>query len=88
MSDLNDLVDTSGAGWLLESAFAINDVGQIAVRAIDSQGATHAVLLSEAAPVANAVSEPNGIGIFGFATFALGFACRRRRIALRRSLES
>ncbi len=46
MTDLNNLLDSSGAGWTVTGAFAINDAGWIAATARDSDGFEHAVLLA------------------------------------------
>ena len=45
MRDLNDLLDASGAGWLLQEARDIDDAGHIVANATRS-GAIHAVLLT------------------------------------------
>ena len=44
MSDLNNLLDNSGAGWVVGSAVGINDTGLIAANAQFNDGSTHAVL--------------------------------------------
>jgi probable HAF family extracellular repeat protein len=47
MADLNDLLDESGAGWVVESAAGINNSDQIAATAYSLRtGETHAVLLT------------------------------------------
>ncbi len=55
MQDLNALIDASGAGWVLVEARALNDRGQI-VGSGTFQGATHAFLLSPAAPASPVVT--------------------------------
>ena len=51
LQDLNDLLDASGTGWVLSSAAAINDQGQIAGWGVHD-GAGRAFLLTPAAPTA------------------------------------
>jgi len=46
MVDLNTLLDSSGAGWFVDQAIAINDAGQIAANALGPDGVGHAVLLT------------------------------------------
>ena len=46
MYDLNNLLDNSGAGWVVGSAVGINDSGLIAANAQFHDGSTHAVLLT------------------------------------------
>lgn len=56
MVDLNTLVDP-GSGMTLETAFAINDAGQIVGSAITAERETHAYLLTpRPAPVVNVVA--------------------------------
>ncbi len=51
MRNLNDLLDASGAGWHLFSAYAINNAGQIAGAGLNPQGGIEAFLLNpEASP--------------------------------------
>jgi hypothetical protein len=46
MTDLNNLVDPSGAGWVLQAGLVTNNAGQIAAFGANPAGATHAVLLT------------------------------------------
>ncbi|HTL29428.1 MAG TPA: SdrD B-like domain-containing protein [Tepidisphaeraceae bacterium] len=45
MKDLNSLIST-GTGWTITEANAINDFGQIAVSGVNAKGQTHALLLT------------------------------------------
>jgi len=72
MNDLNNLLDSSGAGYRVRGGFAINDNGWIAATAVAPNGHEHAVLLIP-------VPEPSSlllaamVGIIGLA--------RRKRLA-------
>jgi probable HAF family extracellular repeat protein len=46
MTDLNTLLDSSGAGYRVRGGFAINDSGWIAATAVAPNGHEHAVLLT------------------------------------------
>jgi hypothetical protein len=50
MRDLNKFLDSTGAGWCIENAFAINNDGQIAAYGRGPHGANHGVLLTPVAP--------------------------------------
>jgi probable HAF family extracellular repeat protein len=52
MRDLNDLLDASGAGWVVTNAVAINDAGWIAGSATAPSGQTRAVVLAPSEPIA------------------------------------
>jgi probable HAF family extracellular repeat protein len=56
-TDLNTLLDSSGAGWLLIDALAINGVGQIVGDGFNGSGQVHAYLLTPKTP------SPNGTTI-------------------------
>jgi probable HAF family extracellular repeat protein len=45
MRDLNDILDASGAGWLVQEARDIDDAGRIVANATHN-GVIHAVLLT------------------------------------------
>jgi probable HAF family extracellular repeat protein len=45
MTDLNSLVDESGAGYLIHTGTSINNAGQIAAQAFNPNGETRAILL-------------------------------------------
>jgi probable HAF family extracellular repeat protein len=64
--DLNTLLDSSGAGWTLESAQAINDAGQIAGYGKDSLGRTHAVLLTPVPEPETFAMMLVGLGLLGW----------------------
>ncbi len=68
LSDLNTLLDASGAGWLLQSAKAINDNGWIVGVGVNPQGQVQSFLLTP-------VPEPGTLvlallAIAGFVAFA------------------
>jgi probable HAF family extracellular repeat protein len=63
MYDLNSLIDPS-SGWVLESASAINDSGQIVGYGINSLGQEHAFLLSQ-------IPEPTMLLPLGLVALAL-----------------
>jgi probable HAF family extracellular repeat protein len=44
--DLNDLLDSTGAGWFVQSGYAINDAGLIVAEAYRKNGMPHVVLLT------------------------------------------
>lgn len=47
MEDLNNLLDSSGAGWVITAAYGVNDLGQIVGVGTDPvSGKSHAVLLT------------------------------------------
>jgi len=69
MTDLNTLIDQT-SGWLLQSATAINEAGQIVGDGVIG-GQAHAFLLT-------AVPEPATLVLFGMAAISL-LACARRR---------
>jgi len=46
MQDLNDLLDSSGAGWELTRAYDINDAGQIAGAGMNPAGYEHGFILT------------------------------------------
>ena len=71
MHDLNDLLDSSGAGYTISGAFAITDNGYIAARGDDANGVGHAVLLR-----VSGVPEPGTMAVLGIGALAL---LRRRR---------
>ncbi len=68
MSDLNDLLDASGAGWVVTDAAAVNDSGWIAATAVDASGAQRAVVLVPAPPVL-AVGDGPARGALAVATW-------------------
>ena len=51
--DLNRLLDSSGAGWILEEAIAVNDLGQIVGNGTDPSGRPRAFLLTPSSPVSH-----------------------------------
>lgn len=71
--DLNTLLDSSGAGWNLRNASAINDLGQIVGSGIIG-GQTHGFLLTPIPEPASIVSLLGGLGL-------LGIVLKRRRTA-------
>jgi probable HAF family extracellular repeat protein len=50
IKDLNNLLDSSAAGWTLHAATAINNAGQIVGYGTTPGGATHAFLLTPVPP--------------------------------------
>jgi len=71
MMDLNGMVDSSAAGWVLSSAGDINDSGWIAGEGVTPTGFTHAFLLTP-------TPEPSSVVILGMGILALS-ARRKRR---------
>lgn len=70
MASLNSLLDTSGTGWIVNTAGGINDNGQIAATAYNIAGGySHAVLLTP-------VPAPAAVGL---GAVAVAFGARRRR---------
>lgn len=77
MTNLNSVTDLSGSNFAsLESANAINDLGQIVGYGLTSGGDLHAFLLTPAD--LSPVPEPSTLGTFG-AMALLGLAARRVR---------
>ena len=72
MTDLNSLLGSSGNGWFVTEADAINDVGQIAGRAVDQTGAFHTVLLTP-------VPEPATLTLLALGVVGLSVMRRRWR---------
>jgi probable HAF family extracellular repeat protein len=72
MSDLNNLLDASGAGWTVSNATDINDAGWIAAEGNFNGGVFHVLLTP--------VTESTAGDLLGAAIMILGgFAWRRRR---------
>jgi probable HAF family extracellular repeat protein len=71
MSDLNDMLDDSSAGWTLASAQGINNLGQIVGYGL-LDGQTRAFLLTP-------VPEPSSLLALVCGLAGLGGAVRRRR---------
>jgi probable HAF family extracellular repeat protein len=72
MTDLNTLIAPT-SGWYLEEATAINDLGQIVGFGYNSQGQTHAFLLTT-------VPEPSSFVLLGIGAISLlGYAWRRKQ---------
>jgi len=71
MSDLNDLLDESGAGWTLTSAQAINNLGQIAGVGLHN-GQSRAFIL-------NPIPEPSSFLALGVGLLGGAGVIRRRR---------
>ena len=65
LTDLNSLIDPS-AGWCLQSASAINDLGQIAGSGVDPSGRLHAYLLTPTAGATARCRLVAGLGLPGF----------------------
>jgi probable HAF family extracellular repeat protein len=78
MLNLNSLLDSSGAGWQLEGATAIDSAGDIVGYGINPQGAQDAFLLT-------AVPEPSAftVWLMGIFSFAILGGLRRAGSALR-----
>lgn len=77
--DLNSLLDASSVadGWILQSAFGINDNGWIVGGAVNTRsGVTEAFLLAP-----NSVPEPATASLMLGALGLMGFAARRRKNA-------
>ena len=78
--DLNDLLDASGAGWVLEEARDINKSGQIAASGwYDPDGAGVGVGPVKRAVLLTPVPEPRAVIVI--ATFLIAVSVRRRRSA-------
>jgi probable HAF family extracellular repeat protein len=79
--DLNNLLDPSGAGWLLTDALGINDQGQIVGIGIDPNGKSHGFLLTpDVAETPLPATLPlfaSGVGVLGL----LGWH-RKRKVAI------
>ncbi|HVT12006.1 MAG TPA: PEP-CTERM sorting domain-containing protein [Fimbriimonadaceae bacterium] len=69
--DLNSIVDSSGSGWTIEDAHAVNDTGWIAATAHTGFGAPHAVILMP-------VPEPSSLLGLGIPLLAFGFRRKLR----------
>jgi probable HAF family extracellular repeat protein len=70
MMDLNNLLDASGTGWVVQLGAAANDAGQIAAFGTDPDGDEHAMLLT-------LVGDLNGDGVvnnFDISPFELALA--------------
>jgi probable HAF family extracellular repeat protein len=76
MYDLNDLIPRD-SGWKLYDATGINDLGQIVGDGVNSQGQTHAFLLTpDSSPTA---PEPGTLALLSVGAVALGGYGWRRR---------
>jgi probable HAF family extracellular repeat protein len=77
ITDLNTLLDPSGAGWTLFWAYAINGPGQIVGFGTNALGQTHAFLLTPnstgAAPL------PAALPLFASGLGGLGLLAWRRK---------
>ncbi len=69
MIDLNNHLDGSGAGWNLQYAYSVNDLGEIVGTGIDPQGNTHGYML-------RLVPAPSSLALIG-----IGALLRRRHQA-------
>ena len=79
--DLNSLLNASGAGWHLEQATAINNLGQIVGIGSYNEESTHAILLTPVAETPLPAALPlfaTGLGAMGL----LGWRWKRRAAAL------
>ena len=70
---LNDQLDASGAGWILEYAYDINDTGQIVGSGWGPNG-YHGYLLT-------VIPEPSTLVLLGMGALTLTIGCWRRRRA-------
>jgi probable HAF family extracellular repeat protein len=71
-ADLNDLLDSSGAGWTVVRANDINSLGQIVGYGTSPSGQTDALLLTP-------VPEPSSVTLLGAAAIAAIYVCRLKR---------
>ena len=71
LSDLNNQVDDSGAGWVLNEAWAINDSGQI-IGLGTLSGMQHAFLLAKLPPVITNQPSSQTVALSNNVTFTAG----------------
>ena len=67
--DLNTLLDSSGAGWILEGAWDINDNGQIATYGRFQDGWMHALLLTP-------IPEPGSLALLAIGLVGVAYSRR------------
>lgn len=85
MRDLNTLLDSSGIGWHLSQAHAINSAGQIAGYGLNPQGALHAFLLTPISQQTTGIPEPSTILLIGSGCLALALGGRHFSRSVRRT---
>lgn len=82
--DLTSVLDLTGAGWIIQYAYGINDAGQIIASGRDSEGRAHGFLPT---PNVAPVPLPAAFLLLGGALSLLGFFCwRRKRMAVAHQL--
>jgi probable HAF family extracellular repeat protein len=72
MMDLNNLLDSTGAGWILNEARGINDAGQIVGYGRTPRGVVHGFLLTP-------VPEPSSTGLVLISVLGIATVKRPRR---------
>jgi len=72
MIDLNTVSGVAGTGWVLDGAYAINDLGQIVGSGYNPEGYQHAFLLTP-------VPEPEAYLMMGAGVCLVGVIARRRQ---------